>query len=243
VTACGGVTRNGTDPDAGSSSNTGGRTASAGGRMSSGGAAAAGGRITSGNTGGFMEVAGNTSTGGTQVTTGTLYAVDYDQTCRLDDDCTLVEQGDQCCVGCLNQGAIARTVIDAWLGDRAHIGCIRSAMPCPDEPPDPRHCEQSHFTAVCASGRCKAHQNVIVDPDRYDKICTTVDDCVSVSAGEVCGCQCGGAAVSKAGYAQLQQDIDPGCEGTGATCPCISPGTISCSHRADGGTGQCAVIR
>jgi hypothetical protein len=174
-----------------------------------------------------------------------LHTADYDQKCASDQDCALVSEGDQCCVGCMNQGAIAGTASGAWIRDRADIVCGDALPRCPGESPAPDACDAPpYYKPVCAAGQCVAHKNVYVDPSKYDTTCTTDTDCVSVSAGEICGCQCGGAAVSKAGFAQMQKDLAGAvCEGGGLACPCVFPGVLRCSLPTDNGGGQCAVIR
>jgi hypothetical protein len=156
-----------------------------------------------------------------------------DRRCKVDADCMLVV--DACCLGCgddlgepVNGSAWMKT-LDAR---RAHCNGM-----CPDykcaKPPDCREVG----VAVCQSGTCGRVMKKTAACD--DLACETRDDCVLYSRMSDCCHHCGGKALSRAGAARADAEIEKTCATKLVKCPPIDcPALpIDCVNK------QCSVTR
>ena len=57
----------------------------------------------------------------------------------------------------------------------------------------------------------------------YDRSCTTADDCVVVQSGDICGCNCGNDAISRADLDKYNAELkekEANCADPVLACPC-----------------------
>lgn len=105
--------------------------------------------------------------------------------------------------------------------DDASTGCVNDNMVC-NTPPIPSGCSLGPSTCVNGEYQCPAvvcpdgggaadaGKCVDIDTSKYDTSCTTVSDCVEVTAGTFCSpiCTCGGSTVNASAQAAVQQALE-----------------------------------
>jgi hypothetical protein len=245
TTAAGAATSHtGGAPGAGAAVSSGG-TRSTGGTVSSGGARSTGGTVSTGgimstggtvSTGGIMSTGGVYSTGGSPTSTGgspgggnpSVYARDFDQSCKYDSDCAVVSEGNLCdCDACGNAG-INIGALSKWDASLQNSACD-SIPPCA-----PALCPE--MVPACAKGTCTARPDIQLDTKSYNHDCKIDSDCVLIGT-RVCagGCNCGADAVSKTGYEEYQKAIAGiECTPSPVVCDCASPTKAICVASVSG---------
>jgi hypothetical protein len=90
------------------------------------------------------------------------------------------------------------------------------------------------FFAVLALAACA---DTTINLAELDTSCTTAQDCVVVQVGDICGCDCGNAAINTKDLATYQAELtDKGMHCTSKVfCDCAVPAPPVCTQ------GRCAL--
>ncbi len=235
TTSAGGADGNGGRGGRGGGHSTGGAVGS-GGNPDTGGGTSSGGNGGTGS-GGHSTTGGTTGNGGAGGTSHSQLAKDYDQSCQLDGDCTLVGESSDVCTfcGCSN-AAINKGDLNKWNDDRSAFSCPPIA--CPGIP-----CQT--MVASCAKGMCIARKPLVIEAKNYDQTCLTSADCTKVPLGEVCNpCHCSQGAISNTGFKKYTSDrASVECTPAACSVKCVSTPSPTCdlSTVLSGGSGTCTL--
>jgi hypothetical protein len=78
---------------------------------------------------------------------------------------------------------------------------------------------------------CSSDPNI--DLDSYDRRCTVATDCVLVTGGDACICDCGNGAINKADLTHYEDDFAAAratCSSVPTQCFCEAPAAPICSR-------------